>query len=437
MGPFKILFNLFTKYFQTDILKVFTYTSLSTIVKMFTGFISVKVVAIIIGPSGIALLGQLYSFSAIALTLASGGINLGITKYISEYKDDDSELRNLMSSAFKITLFSSLVCGLLMLIFNSYLSKKIFLTSEYNFVFIVFGFSVILYAFNMMLLSILNGYKDFKNFVKINIANSIIGLGLTLISVFIFGLKGALVAAISYQSVMFFVTIWMLRDYQWLDRMYFFGVVKSKILKQYFHYSLMAIASAATVPIAQILIRGYVIKNLSIEDAGYWEAMNQLSNMYLMVIISSLSIYFLPTLARLKNKLELKKEILKVYKVIMPLLFIGLGLVFLFRNIIINLVFSKEFMPMSDLFIWQLVADFFKIAGWILAFNMLAKSMTIAFISTEIIFSSIFIINSYLLVNLGGSVIGVTQAYLINKVLYFILMLIIFRKTLWQKKNIL
>ena len=57
---------------------------MSTVVKMLTGLISVKVVASIIGPSGVALVGQLNNFATIAMSLASGGINNGITKYVAE-----------------------------------------------------------------------------------------------------------------------------------------------------------------------------------------------------------------------------------------------------------------------------------------------------------------------------------------------------------------
>ena len=64
---------------KEDIVKVFSFNAISTLVRMLTGLISVKVVASIIGPCGIALLGQLNNFSTILLGVANGGINSGIT----------------------------------------------------------------------------------------------------------------------------------------------------------------------------------------------------------------------------------------------------------------------------------------------------------------------------------------------------------------------
>lgn len=82
-----MLFNKLLKYIKSDFIKVFSFTALSTFIKLITGFITVKVVAVIIGPSGIALLGQLRNFITISNTIATGGINIGVTKYIAEKKN--------------------------------------------------------------------------------------------------------------------------------------------------------------------------------------------------------------------------------------------------------------------------------------------------------------------------------------------------------------
>ena len=94
---------------KEDIVKVFSFNAISTLVRMLTGLISVKVVASIIGPCGIALLGQLNNFSTILLGVANGGINSGITKYVAEYKEDESAIKKILSNALQITLFFTFI----------------------------------------------------------------------------------------------------------------------------------------------------------------------------------------------------------------------------------------------------------------------------------------------------------------------------------------
>ncbi|MCD8183572.1 MAG: O-antigen translocase [Bacteroides sp.] len=305
---------------------------MSTLVKMLTGLISVKVVATIIGPIGVALVGQLNNFSSIIMTISSGGINSGIIKYIAGYKNDKDKITSLLSTALRITVICSLVVGIMLIAFHQYLSKCIMLSSEYGYVFIIFGFTVLLHALNMMLTSIINGFKEFRKYVKINIANSFIGLLFTLSLVLTWNLKGALISVVTYQSIMFFVALWMIRKLPWLSWNYFREKLSLLITKKFFKYTLMTITIAITLPVSQMLLRGYVISDVSPMEAGWWEAMNRISNMYLMVITSSLSVYYLPRMSELKDTIELRHEIIKCYKVIIPLLVVGFTFVFLLEN---------------------------------------------------------------------------------------------------------
>ena len=368
------------------------------------------------------------------MSLSSGGINNGITKYISEFKNDESKVRTYLSTALRITVICSLCVGVAMIVLNRLLSRLILQTEEYWYVFLIFGFTILLYAINSMLLSVVNGFKEFKKYVKINIANNIVGLCFTLAFVLTLGLPGALVSAVTYQSVMLFITMWLIRNSAWAAWSNFKGLLNKLASKQYFKYTLMTLTTAATVPISQLLLRSYVISEISPIEAGWWEAMNRLSNMYLMVITTSFTVYYMPRLSELSDKFELRREILKAYKLIVPMLIVGFTLIYLFRHLIITILFSSEFQPMENLFIWQLIGDFFKICSWLLAFLMVAKARMKAYITTEIVFALTFICLGFIFMRLNG-VVGITQAYLINYILYLICMICLFYDIIFLKNK--
>lgn len=189
----------------------------------------------------------------------------------------------------------------------------------------------------------------------------------------------------------------------------------------------MSLTSVICVPISQMLLRGYVMAEISDVEAGLWEGMNRISAMYLMVITSSFTVYYLPRLSEITDPLELRREIYKSYAIIVPALIAGFALIYLLRFFIIKLLFTPEFVPMQSLFIWQLLGDFFKICSWLLAFLMVAKAMAKAFITTEIVFTLIYIAIGFLLIHLNG-IVGLCQAYLANYILYSIAMLLICKK---------
>lgn len=423
------IFQLLRRATKLDIVKVFSFTAMSTLVRMLTGLVSVKVVASIIGPAGVALVGQLNNFATIALSLSTGGINSGITKYIAEYKEDEGKVKDCLSTALRITVACSLVVGTALILFHSFLSEYVMLSPDYGYVFIIFGFTILFYALNMGVTSVINGFKEFKKYVKVNIAGSIIGLVFTLSLVLLWGLKGALVSAVTFQSIMLFISLWMIRKMPWLRWEYFKQKLNAELTKKYFRYSLMTLVSAAVVPVSQMLLRGYVISEISATEAGWWEAMNRISNMYLMVITTSFSVYYLPRLSELTDRKELRNEIFRSYKVIIPCLLAGFALVYLLRHIVIRILFTPEFLPMENLFIWQLLGDFFKITSWLLSFLMVAKAMTKWFISTEVGFSLLFVGLGFCFMRFNG-VVGITQAYLVNYIVYLFLMIFIFRKLL-------
>ena len=143
-----------------------------------------------------------------------------------------------------------------------------------------------------------------------------------------------------------------------------------------------------------------------------------------------MGVYYLPRLAELKNKLELKNEILKVYKLIIPFLVITTIGIFFSRFLIIKILFTKEFSGMKDLFAFQLVGDFLKIAGWVLGYLLIAKAMTKTYIIMELVNFVLLIVICYFLVKQYGAV-GATIGYAIVYLVYLLVLLVVFRKLLF------
>lgn len=302
------------------------------------------------------------------------------------------------------------------------------LSPEYGYVFAIFGITVILYALNILLVSIVNGYKAYKTYIKINIANSITGLFFTVFFTWLYGLQGALICATTYQSIVCFITLYMIRKQPWASLKYFKGRINKRVLKNYLKYALMTFVTIGTMPVAQILIRRYIMITLSGTEAGWWEAMNRISNIYLLMISTSFGVYYLPRLAEINNLQELRQEIYKAFKIIIPILLGGFFLIYVFRFLIIKTLFTSDFVPMAQLFGWQMTADLFKVGCYILTYVMIAKAHTIAYITTEILFTFVYIGFVYLLTSLGTGILGVVQAGIVAYLLHLGVAYIYMRK---------
>lgn len=422
------------RLFKGELIKVFSLNAISTLIHMCTALVSTKVVASIIGPSGVALLGQLNNINAMLQGVAGGGIRSGVTKFIAEYKEDDHRIKSYISNALIISSVFTFIISLICILGHKFLSDTIMLSSDYGYVFVVLGFTIFLYTLNSLLISILNGFKEFKKYVVINISSSIFSLLFSITLCVLWGLKGAMISAVTFQSVVLFVTIYQCRKCTWFRKSYFFGSTDFKIIKEYLQYTLMSFVTLSVVPVTQMLLRGYVISEISIIEAGWWDGMNKISHLYLSIITASLSVYILPRMSELTDRWALKKEIIKCYKLIIPFMLVCTLILYSFRHFIIWVLYSPEFYSMENLFIWQLLGDLFKVTSWILSYLMLAKLKTKVFISSEIISGIGSLLIRFICVKHYG-VVGLNIGYLITYVLYFLVMIWLFRDILFCKST--
>ena len=111
---------------------------------------------------------------------------------------------------------------------------------------------------------------------------------------------------------------------------------------------------------------------------------------------------------------------------ILPLFAVGMLIVFLCRNLIIELLYPG-LTEMAPLFKWQLLGDFIRLASLVLLNQFLAKKLVRNFIFSELFSVVIFYVLAQVLVGPFG-VEGVVLAHLIRYVFYFFLVVfLVFR----------
>lgn len=410
------------------LIKTSLLNGIAVIIKMLTLLGINKILAIYVGPAGYAALGQFQNAVQMITTFASGAINTGVVKYTAEYYDDVERQHKVWRTAGSVALIGSVLTAILIALLNQTMAKWFLKDELYGGVFLWFSATLVFFVFNTLVLAILNGKKEVGRYVLANIAGSLFALIVTSVMSVTMGLYGALVALAVYQSLSFFVTCTLLIKAPWFKFRYLLGGIDKGVLKNLAKYTAMALTSAACVPLSHIFIRNHLGETLGWESAGYWEAMWRLSSAYLMLVTTTLGVYYLPRLAELKLAVEVRKEILKGYRIIIPVVVLGAVVVYLFRDLVVRILFSSEFYPMRDLFAWQLIGDTLRIGSWIISYLMLSKAMFKPFIVTEVVFSAMFYTLSLVFTQWLG-IQGVVVAYAVNYLIYWIVVYIfVFKK---------
>jgi len=399
----------------------------ATILSMVLGFILNKVLAVYIGPAGFGLLGQFQNFLSVLQLWATGGVAIGVVKYTAEFRDDPEQKHAFWSMGIRISLIFTSVCSVVIFIFSNQLSLWILKSIEFVFVFKMMAFVVFFFVWNQFLLSVLNGQKEIKRLLLINIISSMIKLGLVWWFSVLYGIEGALLGLVIMQLLIFCVSLYLVIHLEWFSWSYFFCAYDAAKVKLLLGFTLMAVVGGITAPVSQFLVRDFVGENLSWNMAGQLQALWNISNAYIAVLSTVLTIYFLPKLSEIQDVRLLREEVFSALRIVVPVLILLSCVVVFFRREIILIMYTDEFLLLSDLFYFQLFGDFIKGVSFLFSFIMLAKSMTGAFVSTQVIFSLSFVILSQFLASKYG-LIGVSGAYAINYTLYLVTTVCIFIK---------
>lgn len=414
------------------LIKTSLLNAIAVVIKMLTMLGLNKILAIYVGPAGYAAIGNFQNAAQMITTFASGAINTGVVKYTAEYHDDEEKQRQVWRTAGTIAVLGSVITGIGVAVFSKQIAQWFLQDESYNTVFIWFSVTLVFFIFNTLLLAILNGKKEIHRYIIANIAGSLFSLAVTSALAVQFGLHGALTALAIHPSFAFVITLYLCYKADWFKFSYLFGRLDKQVVLNLSKYTAMALTSAACVPVSHILIRTHLADTLGMDAAGYWEAMWRLSAAYLMLVTTTLSLYYLPKLSELKDPKEIKAEILQGYKIILPVAAACGLVIYLLRDFIIGVLFTSDFIPMRDLFAWQMVGDTLKIGSWILAYLMLGKAMMKLFIASEIVFAAGFYAWTYFLTGMYG-LEGVTIAHAINYAIYWVVMGVFIGKTVLGK----
>lgn len=410
-----------------NLIKTSFFTSISTAVTFISGFIVTKVVAVKIGPAGVAYVGQFHNSIAVLALFSTFAITVGVIKYISEYKDDRVKQQQVITTAISIILLGSFGVSLIVISGSVFFSKAIFHSTDFWAVYLMYGLFVAINGLNSLFSAVLNGFKEIRNLTIVNIVSSLTGILFTVFFAYTLGVKGVLIAFNFTALVVFFINIYFIRKLNWISWKPNFKIWDKKIVRLLFAFTVMGLTSGFAVPAMQFFVRSKIITDFSLLDAGCWQAITRISDYYLAFITAVLSVYYLPRLSEIKDNAEMRKEILQGYKIILPAVGILALLIWLCKVWVVHILFTTDFLPMLPLFKYQLLGDFFKIGSWLVAYIMVSKALTKTFIFTEIFFSLSFVLFSYFFMNRYG-VIGATYAFCINYAIYWLTMWLLMKK---------
>ncbi|WP_242131587.1 O-antigen translocase [Aestuariivivens marinum] len=410
-----IVNNLLFKITSVNAVVISTRLVISIIVQRF--------LAVTVGEVGIAKIGQIRNLIQIITSTSSLGIFNGIVKYVAEFKNDNEEISKLFSTAFTFVFIGSLLTSLCLFFLAPWLNTILFKDLDVVWLIRVLALLPILIGINRVFHGVINGLSEYKKYAKIDLFSYLLSVVVLLVSLYSFDLEGVLFSIVITPIIQSLVIVYIFGSV--LKRFIQIKTLSLKLpfAKELLAFTLMSFVSTVLLNYVELDIRTMITNRIDINEAGYWTAMNFISKNYMAFSSAIFTLYVIPKFSRIYDRNGFLKEVINIYKTLLPLFGLGMLLIYIFRDFIINIIYPN-FVGLEPLFKWQLMGDFIRLASLVIAHQFLAKKLVKSFIFTELISLGLFFVFSKYLVDLYGAT-GVVMAHFYRFIVYLVVVIMV------------
>lgn len=404
-------------------------TSLFGGVQFFQIVISVirsKFVAILLGPSGMGIVGLLTSTTGLITGLTNFGLGTSAVKNISEATatNDNERIASVILVMRRLVWVTGLLGAFVTLVFSPWLSEFTFGNRDYTLAFVWISITLLFNQLSTGELVLLQALRRLQNLAKANVYGSFVGLLITIPLYYRFGVDG-IVPVIIITSIVTLFFSWYFAKKVELEKTkvsYTKTVTEGKsMMVMGFMISLSGLATL----IAAYLLRIFINRNGNVADVGLYSAGFTIINTYVGMIFTAMGTDYYPRLSVVSSDNEQCKQLINQQSEIALLILAPILIAFLvFVNWAIIILYSTQFLSITGMVYWATMGIFFKAISWAIAFIFLAKGAGKLYFWNEFIGSIYFLLFSLLGYYYGG-LTGLGVAFMVSYFLYLIQVFII------------
>jgi len=414
-------------------IQIFKATSIFGGVQLFNIMASLirgKLLAVLIGTTGMGLNGLLMSNLNLIKTISGLGLEQSAVRDISmAYGSGDSTSVSRVYSVFKRWIWISALLGVIITISCSpLLSILAFEDKSYTDSFILISSTFIFMALTGGIYTLLRATRNIESLAKANVIGSVAGL-IVVIPVFYFwGIKGVVPAIILSSIINYMVSIYFKRNIH-LDHV---RIGWKEIFSEGRGMVLMGITLSVTAIFATSIgytLNIYITNKGSLSDLGLYNAGMSIIDGYVGMIFVAIGTDFFPRLSATIND-EVRWKTIANQQSELMLIILGplLLLILATAPILIKVLLSNEFLPVVSFVILAVVAIIFKALVWVQGYIVIAKGQNKLFLLTEVIGSCFFLFISILMFKSYG-IKGLGIAMIVS---YFFSLLMLITVLKWK-----
>ena len=389
-----------------------------------SGMLRVKVVAVLLGPSGVGLIGLYTSVTGLLGTATGLGItSSGVREVSLAYgREDPHEVARIVVTLRRACLCIGMLGWLLAIGLAKPISEWMFNSSEHIWAIAILGSILLLNSIAGGQKSVLQAQRRIGDLARMSVVSVFINTLITIALYYWLREKGIVPVMVASAISSLGVSFWFSRKVAVAPVQVSLQetVERSKNLVNLGWSFMMAALFSAGVDIA---VRITITREWGIEAAGNYQAAWSLSGLFAGFVLSAMGADFYPRLTRIIDDHAAARQAVNEQTETGILLALpGLLATLAFAPLAIQIFYTKNFIGAAETLPFFTAAVFGKIVSWPLAYIVIAKGKGVLFAAIEVSTLSFQLLSSVYLIQTHG-VIGAAYSFALTYAIYTIVLL--------------
>lgn len=377
---------------QRQIFRASAIVGAASVINVVIGIAKVKVLAVLLGPAGVGLMGLYQNIMAMASTLAGCGVANSGVRQLAANQEDVATLGLVRKALFYANLLLGLTGMVVLWLLREPVTQWVFGNTAHSTEVGYLGVGVLLGLLAGSQTALLQGLRRIGDLARVQILSALISTITGIAAVWLWGLSGLLGFILAGPGASVLVASWYARRLPSPEA----GHDWDELRRQWQAMLALGIplmAAGLLTLVVQLVARSLVMQNLGLEATGYFQAAWVISMTYLGFVLNAMGADYYPRLtAAIQDRDQATRMVNEQTEMLLLLAGPVLLVMMTLAPWVIELLYAKSFAPATEILRWQVLGDIVKVMTWPMGFVVLAQGRGTVFIGTQLNWNVVYVI---------------------------------------------
>ena len=358
-----------------------------------------KAIAVLLGPTGVGLLGVFDSISELTRTVAGLGINTSGVRQIAEAvgTGDTAHLARTVTTLRRVAFYSGAVGTLLLLAFSRQVAVLTFGNDQQAGAVALLALAVFFADVSQGQAALVQGMRRIADLARMNVLGAFYGTVFSIPIIYFYREQGIVPSLVCVAAMSILTSWWYARKVRvervvlnWRETY----SQTSALLKLGIVFMLAGLMTMGTTYLLRIILlrSSWPAPLTGIEAAGFYQAAWGFGGLYIGFIVQAMGADFYPRLTAVANDHPQCNRLVNEQAEVGLLMAVpGVIATLTFAPLVLQLFYSAKFGPAVEILRWICLGMVLRVASWPMGFMLLAKGARALFFWSELLTNLLFI----------------------------------------------